>query len=105
MSTRPALGLTATLILGLMMFGTACAHRARVAVYAPGPPPPAVAESITVSPGTGYVWIPGFHRWDGNAYVWVPGRWENRPAGRRAWVPGHWNHDRHGYYWVEGHWR
>jgi hypothetical protein len=102
MSNRPV-GLLGTLTLGLVL--SACGHRTTVAVYAPTAPPPLVSESIAVSPGPGYVWIPGYHSWNGSTYVWVGGRWEIRPQGRRAWIPGHWNHNRRGWYWVDGHWR
>ena|SRR5690349_18894827 len=94
-----------TLSLGLALVGSACGPHEGVRVYVPAAPPPRVAESITVAPGPEYLWVPGYHVWNGSAYIWTPGRWERRPANRRAWVPGHWNHDRHGWYWVEGHWR
>jgi hypothetical protein len=32
-----------------------------------GPPAP-IVEHRAVRPGAGYVWIGGFHRWDGRAY-------------------------------------
>lgn len=87
-------------------FSVAC-----VAVPPPGVayvrvgPPRAVVEIRRVAPGPGYVWIEGYHRWDGDTYVWVPGTWERVPAGRRRWVRGRW-HSTHGqWYWVEGHWR
>jgi hypothetical protein len=105
MSNLKTANLFATLAFGLVMATTACTARERVAVYVPSPPPPAVRETIVVSPGPGYVWIGGYHAWNGSAYVWTPGRWELRPARRHAWVPGHWKHDRRGWYWVEGHWR
>ena len=76
-----------------------------VIVYVPTGPPAAVVETRPVSPGAGYVWIPGYHAWAGNAYVWKPGLWEVRPAGRHEWIPGHWKHNKHGWYWIDGHWR
>lgn len=93
------------LFLGLMLSLAACGGGPRGAVYVRTPPPPPVAERVVVSPGPGYVWVPGYHAWDGNAYVWRPGRWDRLPPGRRAWVPGHWVHTRRGWRWVEGHWR
>lgn len=69
-----------------------------------GPPAP-IAEVRSVSPGPDFVWIEGYHRWDGRAYVWVPGRWERRPQPRAEWVPGRWEHDRRGWFYVDGHWR
>jgi|SRR5580658_3836140 hypothetical protein len=35
------------------------------------PPHPLVEERV-IAPGPGYVWIAGYHRWDGAAYVWTP---------------------------------
>ena len=69
-----------------------------------GPPAP-IFETRVVAPGPGYVWIEGYHSWDGRAYVWVPGRWDRAPRARAVWVPARWAHDRHGWYLVQGHWR
>jgi len=48
-------------------------------------PPRAVIERRAPAPGRGYVWVSGYHRWDGNAYAWTPGRWsrlhDRMPAG------------------------
>lgn len=69
-------------------------------------PPTIQVEAIATAPGTGYVWVPGYHHWNGSTYVWVTGRWELRPRPRAIWVPGHWRHHRgHGWYWVEGYWK
>jgi hypothetical protein len=78
---------------------------ARARVYVRVGPPRAVAEVRVAAPGPNYVWVPGFHRWDGGAYVWVPGAWQLPPRPRAGWVPGHWSHDRRGWFFVEGHWR
>ena len=69
-----------------------------------GPPAP-IVEHRPVAPGHGYVWIAGYHRWDGARYVWVPGRWDRPPRRRAVWVPHHWVHRRGGWVLVEGHWR
>jgi len=69
-----------------------------------GPPVP-VYERAAVSPGPGYVWVPGYHRWNGRAYYWVPGTWTRPPHARGRWVPGHWAQNRRGWYFVEGRWR
>jgi quinol-cytochrome oxidoreductase complex cytochrome b subunit len=72
---------------------------------AAGPPPPPRREVVPVRPGPRYVWVEGYHRWDGNRYYWQPGAWVLPPARYHRWVPGHWVNSRRGYYWVEGHWR
>lgn len=82
---------------------TAPASAARV--YVSVAPPAPIAEVRVVAPGPGYVWVGGFHRWDGKAYAWVPGRWALPPHGHAAWVAGHWKHHAHGWYWVDGHWK
>ena len=68
------------------------------------PPRPLVERRIP-PPGRGYVWTPGYHRWDGRAYVWVPGAWVLPPRPHVHWVPAHWAHRRGGWVVVEGHWR
>ena len=71
-----------------------------------GPPPPPV-EVIPVRPveHPGWVWVAGYHRWDGRAYVWVPGHYAEPPRPRAVWVPGHWAHRPGGWVFIEGHWR
>jgi hypothetical protein len=68
-------------------------------------PPHALSERRTPPPGRDYVWVSGYHRWDGNAYAWTPGRWEQPPRPHARWVAHRWNHNRGGWVLVEGHWR
>jgi hypothetical protein len=68
-------------------------------------PPAPIVEQRAPAPGSAYVWIPGYHRWDGSAYVWVPGRWEMPPRPHAHWVAHHWVHRNGGWVMVEGHWR
>ncbi len=68
-------------------------------------PPVAIRETRPVRPGPNYVWIGGYHRWDGNAYAWVPGRWEVAPHPHAVWVQHRWVHRHGGWVLVEGHWR
>lgn len=68
-------------------------------------PPRAVVETRPVMPGPGYVWTPGYQRWDGHAYVWVPGAWVMPPHAHAHWVAHRWEHRRGGYVFVQGHWR
>jgi len=87
---------------------TACASAAprRNRVYVRVGPPAPIVETRVVAPGPGYVWIPGYHTWDGRAYVWRAGRWDRGPRARARWVSPRWVHDRrHGWYLVDGHWR
>jgi hypothetical protein len=83
--------------------GLACAHGEEVVVRVH--PPREVIEKRVVAPGPGYVWIGGYHRWDGNAYIWVPGRWDRPPHEHAVWVRHRWVHRNGGWVLVEGHWR
>ena len=86
------------------MFSTACLGPSGRMYVRVGPPAP-IVEARVAAPGPGFVWIEGYHRWDGRAYVWTPGRWERPPRARAVWVAPHWVNDRHGWYFVEGRWR
>ena len=68
-------------------------------------PPRAIVERRGPPPGRGYIWTPGYHRWDGHRHVWVPGAWVLPPRARAHWVPAHWVRRHHEYVFVEGHWR
>lgn len=69
-----------------------------------GPPPPR-HEVRPPNPHPGWVWHPGYNRWDGRAYVWVPGEYVAPPYRGARWIPGHWRDTPRGHVWVEGHWR
>src|SRR5580765_1811689 len=68
-------------------------------------PPRALHERRVPPPGAGYVWTPGYHRWDGRAYGWVPGTWVRPPHRRSHWVAPQWRRRGHEWVFVEGHWR
>jgi hypothetical protein len=68
-------------------------------------PPVAVVEPVPVVPVPGYIWRPGFYRWDGVRYIWVRGRYLAPPYAGAAWVPGRWVVRGGGYVWFGGHWR
>ena len=52
-------------------------------------PPPPRFENVP-PPRHGYVWAPGFWRWDGHHHVWLDGHWEHERVGyeyrRPEWV-------------------
>ena len=75
------------------------------AVYVGVAPPPPQVEFVGVAPGPEFVWVRGYHRWDGSTYIWVPGSWQRPPRPHAVWRTGHWKHGRQGWYWVEGRWR
>jgi len=68
-------------------------------------PPRPREERHVPPPGRGYIWTPGYHRWDGRAYVWTPGAWVLPPHPHAHWVPAHWVKRHHEWVFVEGHWR
>jgi hypothetical protein len=100
---RKILFASTVLAAGVLLGG--CAVHGGAIVYVPNGPPTVVAEVTTTSPGGGYVWVPGYHSWNGSAYVWVGGRWERPPHGRAHWEAGRWQHGQHGWYWRDGRWR
>ena len=90
-------------ILGILILAGATSASAQVVVQVR--PPHAIVERRGPAPGRGYVWIPGYQRWDGRGYVWTPGRWERPPRRHARWIPSRWV--RRGNRWVfrEGRWR
>ena len=92
---------------GLIAFAfvTALTFTASADVVVRVAPPRPLVEHRVPPPGRGYVWTPGYHRWDGRAYVWTPGAWVVAPHPHAHWVPAHWVHRHHEWVFVEGHWR
>ena len=68
-----------------------------------GTPPPAPVYEVVPAPRAGYVWAPGYYRWEGRRHVWTPGRWLAQRVGYR-WVPDRWEHGPNGWYYVAGRW-
>ncbi len=65
-----------------------------------GPPAP-IVERVGVRPG--YVWTPGYWRWDGYRYGWRGGYWGPVRVGYH-YAPGYWggcgaHYCYHGGYW------
>ena len=87
-----------------LLLATSLAAGAQVVVRI-GPPPPRPHEVIPPPVHDGWIWQPGYHRWDGAHYVWVPGAYAEPPHPHAHWVAGHWGHRHGGYVWIEGHWR
>jgi hypothetical protein len=75
------------------------------AVYAPGPPPAPLVETVPVIPFPGAVWIGGYWGWGPSGYYWNRGYWGRPPHPGGAWVPGRWHHHPRGYYYNPGRWR
>jgi hypothetical protein len=65
------------------------------------PPPPRVV--VEPRARRGYVWAPGYWRWDGRRHVWADGRWLRERRGYR-WQPAHWEERRGHWHFEDGHW-
>ena len=93
-------------LLGIIFAGclTAGAAMAADVVIRVAPPRPLVERRVP-APGRGYIWINGYHRWDGHAYVWTPGRWEQPPRAHARWVAHRYVRRGGGWVFEEGHWR
>ena len=70
-----------------------------------GPPPPRPVEVVPAAPHADWVWVPGYHRWDGHGYVWVPGAYRRPPHHGAVWVAGEWREERGGHVWHAGYWK
>lgn len=68
-----------------------------------GSPPPAPIYEVAPAPRAGYVWAPGYYRYDNGRYVWTAGRWMTERHGYR-WVNDRWEHGPNGWYHVAGRW-
>ena len=82
------------------------AAQAAVSVYVNIAPPPLPVYVQPEIPGPGYLWTPGYWRWDPFAadYFWVPGTWVSPPAVGLLWTPGWWGWGNGGYFWRGGYW-
>ena len=69
-------------------------------------PPPLPVYVQPPIPSEGYLWTPGYWRWDPIAadYFWVPGTWVAPPAVGLLWTPGYWGWGGGGYFWHGGYW-
>jgi WXXGXW repeat (2 copies) len=65
------------------------------------PPPLRVVE--VPPPRPGYVWAPGYWRWNGREHVWADGRWLPERRGWH-WVPEHWDEHNGRWRFAQGHW-
>ena len=67
--------------------------------------PPAARVEVVPAPRSGYVWAPGYWRWDEprRTHTWYDGRYiEERPGYR--WNPDRWVYRDNRYYFEVGRW-
>jgi hypothetical protein len=97
---------TSFLVVALLTGLSACvvetpAHARTFVDIEVQPPPPRVIVVPAARPG--YVWAPGYWRWNGRTHLWVDGIWLRERRGYH-WVPSHWEERRGRYHFEEGHW-
>lgn len=66
-----------------------------------GPPPPRYVR--VPPPRAGYIWAPGYWRWEGHRHVWVDGYWVRARPGWR-YEPAVWVRRGPNWHFVPGHW-
>jgi hypothetical protein len=65
--------------------------------------PPAPRVEVVPRARVGYVWSPGYWRWNGSRHVWVGGVWLHERHGYN-WVPAHWSPNGPRWHYVPGYW-
>ena len=65
------------------------------------PPPPRVEVIPAQRPG--YLWAPGYWRWEGNRHIWVGGRWMEARRGYH-YVGEHWELRNGRHHFEPGRW-
>ena len=68
-----------------------------------GVAPPAARVEVVPAPRVGYVWAPGYWRWNGYRHVWVNGYWVHARPGWH-WRPAHWVARGPHWHYVPGYW-
>jgi hypothetical protein len=93
--------LTSGLLLAIGAAVTSMPSHA-VGVYVGVAPP---APQVEVVPGArvGYVWAPGYWRWNGYRHVWVSGYWLRARPGWH-WVAPHWSPYGRRWHYAGGYW-
>jgi hypothetical protein len=67
------------------------------------PAPPAPRVIVVPAPRRGYVWAPGYWRWNGRQHVWIEGRWVRERRGQ-IWIADRWDRRGNNWVFVPGHW-
>lgn len=91
---------TSALVIPAMLTPAAAQASLNVVI---GTPPPAPIYEVVPAPRAGYVWAPGYYRWESGRHVWTAGHWMPERVGYR-WVPDRWDHGPKGWYHVAGRW-
>ena len=89
-------------LVAVLLLGSTVPASAAIGIEVEIAPPP-VPTVVVPAPRAGFVWAPGYWRWDGQRHVWAEGRWIRARPGFH-WVPEHWVPRRGHYRFVQGHW-
>ena len=101
-SKRRLSGLVLPAVLATMLIGSVAPAFPAVGIdIQVAPPPPRVV--VAPPPRAGFVWAPGYYRWDGHRHVWVDGHFIRERRGWH-WVPEHWDEHHGRYHFAPGHW-
>ena len=65
--------------------------------------PPAPRVVVVPTARVGYVWAPGYWRWNGREHVWADGRWL-RERRDWHWVGARWEERGDRWHFEEGRW-
>ena len=65
--------------------------------------PPAARVEVAPPPRAGFVWAPGYWRWDGRRHTWHAGYWVREKRGYH-WVADSWEPRNGHYHYNRGHW-
>lgn len=105
--TRPlALLAGLGLALGALAYAPASQASPHVSVGVRiGVPPPPVRVVRAPPPRRGYIWAPGYWRWEARAHrhVWVDGYWVRARPGHH-YRPARWVRDGRDWRFQRGHW-
>jgi hypothetical protein len=68
-----------------------------------GVAPPVHAVEVVPAPRPGFVWAPGYWRWDGHRHIWADGYWvRGRPG--YEYRAARWDHVGANWRFHEGYW-
>jgi hypothetical protein len=67
---------------------TPAAAEVGVSINIGGPPPAPIYEAVPVA-RSGYVWAPGYWRWENSRHIWAPGRYLAERPGYH-FIPDRW---------------
>lgn len=94
---------SAVLCVALGLGATSLPAFAEVRVVIRAAPPPMQVEEVPTA-RHGYLWAPGFWRWQNRQHVWTKGHWERERRGQR-YEPARWEQHDNRYRFAPGRWQ